>query len=61
MLKCALPIYTSFSEVDYSTAECGHIYCCKEGFDKKIENRMANSVDPNETAHYDPSRLELHY
>ena len=24
------------------------------------QNRMADSVDPNETAHYEPSYLDLH-
>ena len=26
----------------------------------KINNRIANSVDPDETAHYEPSHLDLH-
>ena len=26
----------------------------------KIINRMANSADPDETAHYEPSHLDLH-
>ena len=42
----------------------GHIYCCQEGDICKLnekKNRMANSVDPDETAHYEPSNLDLHY
>ena len=31
------------------------------GFQCKIKNKMANSVDPDETAHYEPSHLDLHY
>ena len=27
---------------------------------KKTKNRMANSVDPDEMAHYEPSHLDLH-
>ena len=29
-------------------------------FSLKIINRLANSVDPDETAHYEPSHLDLH-
>ena len=31
------------------------------GFQYKIKNIMANSVDPDETAHYEPSHLDLYY
>ena len=44
----------------YFSSEFGHICCIKEGFLSKINNRMANSVDPDETAHYEPSHLGLH-
>ena len=30
------------------------------GFSLKIKNGMANSVDPDETARYEPSHLDLH-
>ena len=30
------------------------------GVQSKIKNKMANSADPDETAHYEPSHLELH-
>ena len=29
-------------------------------FQSKIKTRLANSVDPDETAHYEPSHLDLH-
>ena len=29
------------------------------GFHFKIENRVAKSVDPDETTHYDPLHLDL--
>ena len=35
-------------------------HCCEWGFQTKIKNRMANSVDPDETAHYKQSHLDLH-
>ena len=31
-----------------------------KGFQSKIETKMANSVDPNETARDEPSDLNLH-
>ena len=30
------------------------------GVEFKFKNRMANSVDPDETAHHEPSHLDLH-
>ena len=30
------------------------------GFQSKIKNRMADSVDPDEMAHYEPSYQDLH-
>ena len=36
--------------MDSSTSEFGHIHCCKQGFQSKINNRIANSVDPDESA-----------
>ena len=35
----------------------GQVHCCKQVVSKK---RMANSVDPDETAHNGPSHLDLH-
>ena len=32
----------------------------KQEFQSKINNRIANSVDPDEMAHYEPSHLDLH-
>ena len=34
-------------------SESGHAICCKE-ISIKIKNRIANSVDPDEMAHYEP-------
>ena len=45
------------SQVDSSIFESGRVNCCLLGFETEIENRMANSVDPDETANYEPSRL----
>ena len=43
------------SEADSPIIEFGHVHCCKEGCQSKIKKRMANSADPNQIAHYDPS------
>ena len=32
----------------------------KRGLHSKIKNRMANSVDPDEMAHYESSHQDLH-
>ena len=32
-----------------------------EGFQSKIKNKTANSVDPDEMAHSEMSHLDLHY
>ena len=32
----------------------------KRGFQSKINNRVANSVDPDDTAHYVPFHQDLH-
>ena len=37
------------------------VHRCKKGFQSKIKKRMANSVDPDETACSEPSYLDLHY
>ena len=41
--------------MDSSVFEFGNVHCCNSGFQLKISNKMANSVDPDGTAH-----LELH-
>ena len=46
--------------MDSSILENGHVHWCKKGFQSKIKNRMANSVDLDETAHDAPSHLDLH-
>ena len=43
-----------------SILEFGHVHCCKQGFQIKINNRMANSVGPDETARHEPSHQDLH-
>ena len=46
--------------MDSSISVLGHVRCCQSSFLLKIINRLANSVDPDETAHYEPSHLDLH-
>ena len=46
--------------MDSSIFEFGQIHYCKQVCQSKIKNRMANSVDPDKTAHYKPSHLDLH-
>ena len=48
-----------FSDMGTSISEFGLIHCCSYWFQSKINNRMANSVDSDETAH-EPSHLDLH-
>ena len=43
--------------MDYSIPYFG---CPLIGFQSKIKNRMVNSVDTDEMAHYEPSHLDLH-
>ena len=38
-----------------SISEFGHFFCCEQAFQSKINNIMANSVDPDETARYEPA------
>ena len=40
--------------------EFGHVHSCKWGFQSKILIKIANSVDPDETAD-EQSHLDLHY
>ena len=37
-----------------------YIHCYEKGCLSYIKNKMVNSVDPDETARYEPSHLELH-
>ena len=37
------------SDMDSSISGSGRIHCCKQGFQSKNNNRMANSADPDET------------
>ena len=46
--------------MDSSILESGHVHRCKWRFQSKTKNRMANSVDPDETTHYEMSHLDLH-
>ena len=45
--------------MDSSISESGHSLL-QIGFQSKINNRMVNSVDPDEMAPYEPSHLDLH-
>ena len=38
-----------------------HISFLQTGAKSKIHTRTANSVDPDETARYEPSHLDLYY
>ena len=49
-----------FFDMDSSISEFGQIHCCKQGFRSKINNKMAKSVDPDETPRKEPSHLDLH-
>ena len=52
--------HTCASEVDYSVFEYGCIQYCNKNVRNLIIARMANSVDPDETAHDEPSHLDIH-
>ena len=58
--KCCQPFHPWFYDMVSSSLEFDHIHCCKEGFQSKIKNRTANKTDSDETAHYEPSHLDLH-
>ena len=45
--------------MDSSIIEFGHVFLCKKGCQCLIKNRMTNSVDPDETARYEPSHLDI--
>ena len=38
----------------------GHAHCRKRGFSKTVNKIMTTSVDPDDTARYEPSHLDLH-
>ena len=38
----------------------GYVHYCKSVCQSKLKNRMANSVDPDETARHEPFYLDLH-
>ena len=46
-------MHSSISNLDTSNAANRDIH-------QKINNRMANNVEPDEMAHYEPSYLDLH-
>ena len=45
--------------MDSSIHGFGHVHCLKSACQSKFKNRMANSVDLDETAHNEPSHLDL--
>ena len=57
--KITNPVFPEFLKWAFLSLNFGHIYCFSEGFESKISNRMANSVDSDELAHYEPSQLDL--
>ena len=47
--------------MDSSISAFDRIHCCKNwGFQSEINNRIANSIDPDDMAHYELSHLDLH-
>ena len=40
--------------------DSGQTHCLQIGIAVKNQNRIANSVDPDEMARYEPSHLDLH-
>ena len=46
--------------MDSFITEFGLPIVANRNFQSKINNRMANSVYPNETARYEPTQLDLH-
>ena len=49
------------SEMDASISEFGYIHCCKYRFQSKLNKRITNGVDPDETTRcmYELSYLDL--
>ena len=38
----------------------GHFHCCQTGGSCSVKDTIANSLEPDETAHFEPSYLDLH-
>ena len=55
-----LILSTLIYEMDFPVTECGLVHCCQIGISVKSQHRIANSVDPDETAHDEPSHQALH-
>ena len=51
------PLILEFFEVDLNL---DMFTDAKRGFSQKVNNRKANSVDPDEMAHYEPSHQDLY-
>ena len=47
--------------MDSSVFEFGQTLSCKKELQSKINTRLANSVDLDETACYDPFHMDLHW
>ena len=54
------PFISEDSEVDTLIVNLNMFTDAKGGFSLKSKNGMVNSVDPDETARYEPSHLDLH-
>ena len=54
------PFHPRVSEVDSSIFESGQSSFSKSRILVKNQSSMANSLDPDETAHYEPSHQTLH-
>ena len=46
--------------MDFSITEFGQCLLLQIGMSVKNQNRMANNVDPDETAHYKLSHKDVH-
>ena len=46
-------------DMNSSISKFGHAHSLQTEISVKINNKMANSVDPDETAHYELSHLDL--
>ena len=54
-----LKLFTLVPEVDSSVLMFGHVHWCKQGFNQRSKT-MVNCVDPDETALYELSHLDLY-
>ena len=41
------------------SSDVGNMHCCKYVFQSTVNNRMTNSVGPDETSHYEQSQQDL--